>query len=127
VERIRRAFHSAVQPQTLNDLAAYRWHARLLLLIAVDPDDVVAKALLEQTSEVEAEIEARDLRIFRYTEDPGWRAELQIPPARRIVVLIGKDGGVKMVRTKEVSISEIFAAVDAMPMRQQEVEDANTR
>lgn len=36
------------------------------------------------------------------------------------VLLIGKDGGVKM-RAKRLAISEIFSGIDAMPMRQREM------
>ena len=37
------------------------------------------------------------------------------------VLLIGKDGGVKMRRDDIVSTREIFQLIDSMPMRQQEM------
>lgn len=37
------------------------------------------------------------------------------------VLLVGKDGGVKLRRAKPVETSEITALIDTMPMRQNEV------
>jgi hypothetical protein len=36
-------------------------------------------------------------------------------------VLIGKDGGVKLRQTKPITSALLFATIDAMPMRQQEM------
>ena len=38
------------------------------------------------------------------------------------VVLVGKDGGVKY-RHKALELPDIFVRIDAMPMRQQEMQD----
>lgn len=37
------------------------------------------------------------------------------------VVLVGKDGGTKLVRTKPVGVSTLFQTIDAMPMRRDEM------
>jgi len=39
------------------------------------------------------------------------------------VVLVGKDGGEKLRRGAAVDIDEIFSVIDAMPMRQREMEE----
>ena len=37
------------------------------------------------------------------------------------IVLIGKDGGVKLDQAKGISIQEVFDLIDTMPMRQAEI------
>jgi hypothetical protein len=39
------------------------------------------------------------------------------------VILIGKDGGVKLRAKTPISIQELFSLIDAMPMRRQELRD----
>ncbi|MFD1343477.1 DUF4174 domain-containing protein [Litorisediminicola beolgyonensis] len=39
------------------------------------------------------------------------------------VLLIGKDGAIKLRRTEPVSAQELFETIDAMPMRQREMKD----
>ena len=37
------------------------------------------------------------------------------------VVLIGKDGGVKLRQEEPISVADLFALIDSMPMRKQEM------
>jgi hypothetical protein len=37
------------------------------------------------------------------------------------VVLIGKDGGVKLRQEEPISLADLFALIDSMPMRRQEM------
>jgi hypothetical protein len=43
------------------------------------------------------------------------------------VRLIGKDGGEKRVSTEPVTMTEVFALIDAMPMRREEMKNARRR
>ena len=45
------------------------------------------------------------------------------PGAGSQVLLIGKDGGVKLRSTEPVSTDELFALIDSMPMRRREMEE----
>ena len=47
----------------------------------------------------------------------------KLRPRGFMVVLIGKDGGVKLRKPLPYSVREISRTIDKMPMRQQEVED----
>ena len=38
-----------------------------------------------------------------------------------IAILVGKDGGVKLRQNAQVKLNDIFALIDAMPMRQEEM------
>ncbi len=49
------------------------------------------------------------------------RARFGIAPTQFRVILVGKDGGVKMSAASPVSAQSLFALVDAMPMRRQEM------
>ena len=60
-------------------------------------------------------------------EQAAARRRFHILPDEFTVLLLGKDGGEKL-RSKDVlTLSTIAAAIDAMPMRQQEVEHRRTR
>ena len=37
------------------------------------------------------------------------------------VILVGKDGGIKLNRQNETRLEEIFDLIDAMPMRREEI------
>jgi hypothetical protein len=39
------------------------------------------------------------------------------------VLLVGKDGGVKLRREGRVKLDEVFSLIDTMPMRQREVRE----
>jgi len=62
---------------------------------------------------------------------PAWRGlierdfviETRFGPAAFSVVLIGKDGGEKFQQTTPLAPAELFALVDAMPMRQAEMNE----
>ena len=49
------------------------------------------------------------------------RKKFDVPPGLFTVILVGKDGGVKLRQNPEVKLKDIFALIDAMPMRQQEM------
>jgi hypothetical protein len=51
------------------------------------------------------------------------RRRFGVRPGRFTVILIGKDGGVKMLREDRVELQEIFDLIDSMPMRQQEMQE----
>ncbi|MDI1249127.1 MAG: DUF4174 domain-containing protein [Lacunisphaera sp.] len=62
---------------------------------------------------------------------PAWRGllerdfviETRFGPAAFSVVLIGKDGGEKLRQTTPLAPADLFALVDAMPMRQAEIRE----
>jgi hypothetical protein len=62
---------------------------------------------------------------------PAWRGlierdfviETRFGPAAFSVVLIGKDGGEKLRQGTPLAPAELFALVDAMPMRQAEMRE----
>ena len=131
-----------------SDLTAYRWKNRLLLVFASSHTDPGYAQFDRRLSEAQAEVQDRDLVVFRiFEKEPSHvqllqpkqpnqpkqqlspeeaetlRRRFDIEPGRFTVVLIGKDGGVKMVREHRADLEEFFARIDSMPMRQQEMRD----
>jgi hypothetical protein len=118
------------------DLSAYRWHQRLLLVFAPGPSDPVFRRFARDLVDHDSEVRDRDLLVGHIFESgaarlgqrrlgPEEAAELRrrfrAARGRLTVVLIGKDGGEKMRQTDGASLQALFARIDSMPMRQQEM------
>ncbi len=63
------------------------------------------------------------LRLFEDADAAGLRDASGIEAGRFAVVLVGKDGGEKARWSGPVSEREVFARVDAMPMRRREMRE----
>ena len=118
------------------DLNAYQWKSRLLLLFASSEEDQAYLTLKKEIDRQAMEVKDRDLLVFYVLErgesrldkerlNPdqifSLRKRLSVPPSRFTIILIGKDGGEKIRQESPVDLKEIFAIIDAMPMRQQEM------
>jgi hypothetical protein len=125
-----------VRPAWGGELEAYQWKNRLLLVIAPNDADPRLMAFERRLSASMEEVRDRDLLSIRLLEaGPTGRPEQPLPPEdvhalrRRYgavqggfaVILIGKDGGVKLVQEEQVSLQAIFDLIDTMPMRRQEM------
>jgi len=53
------------------------------------------------------------------------REKFGIRRAEFAVILIGKDGGIKLDRKEHTKLDDIFSLIDAMPMRQEEMRQRN--
>ena len=115
------------------DLSAVRWQNRVLVLFAEAGDGRYAEQqkLLDAVRDGLAE---RDMLVLGVTGREvttlfGAVSGFDSDTLRNIagggevfeVVLIGKDGGVKRRWTTPVSPQELFAIIDAMPMRASEM------
>jgi hypothetical protein len=132
-----------IAPAWPADLTPYQWKNRLLLVFSPTTSDPAFTAFNLTIARERREVEDRDLivvRIFekgpsRLDEQPlsqqdaeRLRRRFEITSGRLTVILIGKDGGVKMVREGQAELQEIFALIDRMPMRQREMmEKGNAR
>jgi hypothetical protein len=114
-------------------LMQYQWKKRVLVVSAPTEDD---RNLREQQNEVALVPEDfldRDMvlvtlldnavstagdRELTTEETIAARATLGIRPGSFALRLIGKDGSVKLSRETATSMTEIFALIDTMPMRQ---------
>ncbi len=111
-----------VPPIDVVDLKEYRWTHRPVLIFAASETE---PAYVEQRAALGAAVDGlieRDIVVLTETEpaDTG--------PIRRLfdvegfeVLLIGKDRGLKLRQPEPVDTDALFAVIDAMPMRRQEM------
>ena len=118
------------------DLNAYQWKNRLLLLFAASEEDQAYLTLKKEIDRQAMEVKDRDILVFyvlergesrldkeRLTPDQALflKKRLSVTSGRLTIILIGKDGGEKIRQESPVDLKEIFAIIDAMPMRQLEM------
>ena len=119
-------------------LMQYQWKNRVLVLSAPTEED---KNLREQQDDVALAPEEsadRDIALVTLLDDglstaedreltteeaATLRAALGIRPGSFALRLIGKDGSVKLSGETATSMTEIYALIDTMPMRQREEPD----
>ncbi len=96
---------------------------RLVVVVARpgDPRTAQQHAAFERDA---AALHERDVVVQDITPETARRErpELRVAPLASFeVLLIGKDGGVKLRRDQPVAVSEITALIDTMPMRRNEM------
>lgn len=106
-------------------LDAYRWTARVLVIAAPGAADPRVRIQKEALASVRADVASRDLVVLEVFGDDGRSADLRrrlaLPQDAFRVVLVGKDGGVKLVSEEPVPPQKLFSTIDAMPMRRDEI------
>ena len=122
------------------DLSQFLWKNRLLFLFAPNRNDPMFVSLHNSISAQQSEVADRDLVIFEIlVSDPSsmntqylsWdsalslRKQYHVNPGEFAVLLVGKDGGIKLKRQDKTRLEDIFALIDTMPMRQEEMRQKN--
>lgn len=118
------------------DLSDYLWENRLLLIFAPSEATSAYRQQMQIFADAQAGFDERDLLLIELLVDGNNRlngepvAEEDAASVRSrygianndfVVMLIGKDGTQKRRDTEPVAAEAIFSAIDAMPMRQQEM------
>lgn len=106
------------------DLNEFKWINRPVVVFADSPADPRFLRQMELlTAETEA-LEIRDVVVLTDT-DPSAQSALRekLHPRGFMLVLIGKDGGIKQRKPLPWDVRELSRSIDKMPMRQQEIED----
>lgn len=118
--------------QAVNPLEKLRDRNRVLIIFAADGSDAKLQEQRRQASRDVGGYAERDLTVFEVVGDNAVRDGQPLPTGtaaalRRAVsgeafsvVLIGKDGGVKLREREPIENAKLFATIDAMPMRQHE-------
>ena len=119
-------------------LKDYQWKNRLILAFSPSAEDTGYRAFTKDIALQDEEVIDRDLLVFHILETGEIRlGETSLPTGsgdylrenfsirsgRFTVLLIGKDGGVKLRREGGVKLGEIFSLIDTMPMRQREMRE----
>ena len=120
------------------DLSQFKWKNRLLLLFAPGRNHPFFDNLHLTIMKRKGEVEDRDLVVFEIFESGpsnvnskeldsqtvrSLRKKFNVQKGEFVVILIGKDGGIKLNRREQTAIEDIFGLIDSMPMRQQEMRE----
>ena len=119
------------------DLDSLRWKNRVLVLFSPSESDASFQSQKQGLASSAEEVLDRELMVLEIIEQGQSRAGNQLLSQKSVqnirrrlgmqagpfqVLLIGKDGGVKLRSSEPVSMKDLFGLIDSMPMRQQEME-----
>lgn len=127
-----------ILPMGINavSLDDYLWRNRLLILVAPEGSDPAVEQVLETSRRHLDEFNDRHLlviQLFEYGQSlvngrpvsagqaKRLRDRLDVNTGDRLLLLVGKDGGVKRRAALLTDLHEIFRQIDAMPMRREEI------
>ena len=118
------------------NLDEYKWERRILIIFSPDTKQSEYQNQIKELKGQKEGMKERHMLIVHVL--PGELAKLQLEEPKEInqeqlrdrfdiqreeftVLLIGKDGGIKMKSNQALEIKDIFGRIDAMPMRQREM------
>lgn len=119
-------------------LQDYRWKSRLLVVFAPTVVDDNYEQQMQQLLRNSVAVSDRDLlpvevigvepvRVDALSEpaiDPvALRERFDVPQDGFKAVLLGKDGAAKLTSDSPIPAQKLFDTIDAMPMRQREMDD----
>ena len=104
------------------DLSSYRWTHRPIVVFANSPEDVNYRRQIKMLESGLNQLLVRDVVVLTDT-NPSEVSPLRelLRPRGFALLLIGKDGQVKLRKPFPWSVRELSRAIDKMPMRRQEL------
>ena len=104
------------------DLSSYRWTNRPIVVFANSPEDVNYTRQINMLESELNQLLVRDVVVLTDT-NPSEVSPLRelLRPRGFALLLIGKDGQVKLRKPSPWSVRELSRAIDKMPMRRQEL------
>lgn len=113
------------------DISDFKWKNRVLMLVSDDVDNEILNTQLEILNKSAEAFKERDLILFIITPKNTFTSNKTsvnlkgIAPYQKNnfegVILLGKDGGVKLKEPFTVSSKTILNLIDSMPMRRGEM------
>ena len=115
---------AVIQPAGDSDLSEFLWINRLIVVFADSPADPRFTQQMDLLNEGLPHLGDRDVLILTDT-DPSAKSPIRtkLRPRGFSMVLVGKDGGVKLRKPRPWTVREISASIDKFPDRLREVED----
>ncbi|MDU9006304.1 DUF4174 domain-containing protein [Sedimentitalea todarodis] len=112
-----------IQPAGESDLSDFLWTKRPVVVFADSPADPRYAEQIERLSEGMGMLIDRDVVVLTDT-DPAAASPLRqkLRPRGFMLVLVGKDGGVKLRKPLPWTVREITRSIDKTPERQREVD-----
>ncbi len=110
------------------DLDLLKWVARPVIVLADTPADPRFREQMEELAERPEALAELDVMLIVDTE-PGARSEIRekLRPRGFSLVLIGKDGEVKLRKPFPWSVRELSASIDKLPLRRDEIRRARSQ
>lgn len=103
-------------------LAGLAWKVRPLVVVADEAGDPRFQRQIASLQARAPDLADYDIKLIAVTaETAGIRRKLRLPATGFAVALVGKDGGVKQIWHAPVDPGRIFALIETMPMRRDEV------
>ncbi len=115
-------------PADMKDLSEFHWKKRPVLVFADSEDDPAFQTQMDLLRDQPEELLARDVIVLTDT-DPAARSPLRLKmrPRGFMLVLVGKDGEIKLRKPRPWDVREITRSIDKMTIRQREIRDAKER
>ena len=129
---------TAIPMSTTFSLNTFQWKDRLLLVFAPDATDADYRSQLRLLEQQQSELADRNLLLIPVLGkgestvqgqpiDPATATQLRnqfgVQPSEFCVILVGKDGTEKRRDSQPVPPSALYSQIDAMPMRQREMQE----
>ncbi|WP_407496047.1 DUF4174 domain-containing protein [Pseudooceanicola sp. MF1-13] len=106
-----------------SDLSEYRWSHRPVMIFAPSENDDQYEQAMAALQLAQAGLADRDIIVLTDTDPSANGALRQDLNAQGFtMLLVGKDGGVKLRSDDIILPEDLFATIDQMPMRQQEMQ-----
>ncbi|RIV19361.1 DUF4174 domain-containing protein [Fibrisoma montanum] len=122
------ATNALAQSRIEKTVKAGKWQQRILIVYAPSDQSADYRQQKELLADETAGLDDRDMLVIDALENrlatadkTYLRDNLNVTPGNFAVLLIGKDGGVKIRQTKPLATKALFATIDGMSMRQQEM------
>lgn len=113
-----------IRPAGDTDLSEFLWIMRPIVVFADSPADPRFQQQIEMLREGEAMLRERDVVVLTDT-DPKARSAVRskLRPRGFQLVLVDKDGIVKLRKPAPWSVREITRSIDKTPMREREIRE----
>ena len=111
-------------PADMADLSEFLWKKRPVLVFANSEDDPAFRVQMELLQEQPQDLLERDVIVLTDT-DPAARSALRLKmrPRGFMLVLVGKDGGIKLRKPRPWDVREITRSIDKTTIRQREIRE----
>lgn len=112
----------------VTDLSQFVWEKRPIVVFADNPNDPNFGLQMEYLTDRVAELAVRDVVVLTDTA-PSKQSALRtkLRPRGFMLVLIGKDGRVKLRKPIPWNVRELNRIIDKMPMREREIRERRAK